>query len=235
MSSYHFQNHMIICGWNHRAQVIIRELQSDPTSTQSEIILIADVESKPIEVEQVSFIKGTVNDETLQRANLAQASTIIILGDDRLDEETRDARVVLTTLTVESINPGVYTIVELVKETYVQYCQRAHADEIIVSSELASHVISRAAINHGVSRLFSDMVSTHIQGTQLNKLPVPRDLIGRPFLEALIQMKQKHHCIILAIEQGVDGKLIANPAADYSLEIYDSLMVISPPPNRIKL
>ncbi|NJK62434.1 MAG: two pore domain potassium channel family protein [Synechococcaceae cyanobacterium SM2_3_1] len=29
MSSYHFQNHMIICGWNHRAQVIIRELQSD--------------------------------------------------------------------------------------------------------------------------------------------------------------------------------------------------------------
>jgi voltage-gated potassium channel len=234
MSSYCFQNHMIVCGWNHRAQVIIRELQSDPASTQSEIILIAEIESKPIEVEQISFIKGAVNDETLQRANLAEASTIIILGDDRLDEESRDARVVLTTLTVESINPDVYTIVELVKETYVQYCERAHADEIIVSSELASQVISRAAVNHGVSRLFSDIVSTHIQGTQLNKLPVPRDLIGCTFLEALIQMKQKHHSIILAVEKGLEGTLIANPSADSYLEANDALIVISPPATRLK-
>jgi voltage-gated potassium channel len=60
--------------------------------------------NRPVSDDNLFFIQGNVTDETLARANLAQAKTIVILGDDRLDAMTRDAKVVLNTLTAESIN-----------------------------------------------------------------------------------------------------------------------------------
>ena len=84
MSNYHFEKHIILCEWNHRAASIIRELRLDPQSTQTPIVLVADIERKPIDSEGLYFIRGHVSDESLNRANLSQASTVIILGDDHL-------------------------------------------------------------------------------------------------------------------------------------------------------
>ena len=41
----------------------------------------------------------------------------------------------LAVLTVESLNPEVYSIVELASEENVRHCERAGADEIIVGAE----------------------------------------------------------------------------------------------------
>ena len=147
MSSYNFEEHLILCEWNHRAKTILKELRLDPQTTRTPIVLIADLERKPIDDRNLYFVQGSVTDETLQRANLAQAKTVIILGDDKLPDSQRDSKVILSTLTIESINRDAYTIVELVHEAYVTTCKRANADEIIVSSELSGMLISQAALN----------------------------------------------------------------------------------------
>jgi voltage-gated potassium channel len=236
MNSYNFENHIILCEWNYRARVILKELRLEPQTQETPIILVANLERKPIDDENLFFIQGQVSDETMNRANLVKAKTVIILGDDSLDYTARDAKVILSTLTVESINPKAYTIVELVDEAYVPTCRRANADEIIVSSELSSMLISQAALNHGISKLVSDLLSTQDGGNQLYKIPIPQSKVGLSFMEVLIYIKQTYQSIVLAVQKGSEGEVISNPPADYQLENNDYLLVIASenPQNREK-
>jgi len=113
MSSYDFEDHLILCEWNHRAREVLQELRSDSRVETAPIVLIAEIDMKPVDDDHLFFVQGSVNEETLGRANIQKAETVIILGDDSLDPSARDAKAVLATLTVESMNPEVYTIVEL--------------------------------------------------------------------------------------------------------------------------
>ncbi|OCQ92597.1 cag pathogenicity island protein Cag26 [Oscillatoriales cyanobacterium USR001] len=226
MGSYTLENHIIVCGWNSRAAVIMNEFHLDPNTEESLIVLIADIEKKPIDHMDFFFIRGQVSDETLSRANLAKAKTVILMGDDSLDAPTRDAKVILSTLTVESINPETYTIVELVDKAYIRTCQRANANEIIVASELSSMLISQAALNHGITKVIYDLLSSE-DGNQLYKISVPASKIGVSFMEVFIYMKQTYQSILLAVQKGIEGEVISNPPSDYLLESGDFLIVVS--------
>jgi voltage-gated potassium channel len=226
MSAFTFNQHIILCEWNHRAHTVFTELRADPQTASIPIVLIASIESKPLDDDDLYFVQGDVNDETLKRAGLPTARTVVVLGDDRLDIRARDARVVLATLTIESINPDVYTIVELMDEANVRYCERARADEIIVGSQLSSGLISRAALHHGMSKLISHLFS-YGQGDELYKIPVPRTMVGRPFLDVLIEMKRAHQSIVLAVQEERVGPLHSNPPADYLLRDSDYLVLMA--------
>jgi len=169
-----------------------------------------------------------VSDETLMAANLREATTVIILGDDKLDYSNRDAKVVLATLTVESLNPDVYTVVELVNESYVATCQRAKADEIIVGSEISSRLMLSAALNHSISLIITELLC-YKYGNQLDKIRVPQSEIGQHFIDVLLHMKQNHHSIVVGIQQGEKGLLLSNPDSNYRLQANDFLIVIRPP------
>jgi voltage-gated potassium channel len=227
MSSFNFEDHVILCEWNYRVQVILNELRADPQTAEAPIVLIADIPNKPIKDENLYFIQGEVNDETLNRANLAKAKTVVIVGDHRMEATARDGKVVLTTLTVESINPNVYTIVELVNEANVAHCQRANANEIIVSNEVSSGLMARAALNHGITKVVSELLSSR-HGNELYKLPLPTAMVGRQFIEAFTEMKQAHQCIVVAVEKANQEAVISNPPADYRFEAGDYLVVIAP-------
>jgi voltage-gated potassium channel len=226
MSSYNFEEHIILCEWNFRARAILKELRVEPQTQQMPIILISDIDRKPIEDENLFLVQGQICDETLNRANLVKANTVIILGDDRLDYTARDAKVVLSTLTVESINPNAYTIVELVDIAYVQTCKRAKADEIIVSNELSSMLISQAALNHGITKVIFDILSCK-DSNHLYKIPVPKSRVGYTFIDVFVYMKQTYQSIVVAVQKGSEGEVISNPLTDYQLEDIDYLIIIA--------
>lgn len=226
MNSYQFERHIIFCEWNDRARAILLELRSATQTKSTPIILIAEADNKPLEDRNLFFIRGNINDETLNRANVSQASTVIILGDDRLEPSARDAKVVLSTLTVESLNPDTYTIVELTDERYLSHCERANADEIIISSGLSSMLISQATLNHGVSKVFTELMSPGI-GNHTKKISLPQTMVGIPFLSALNRTKKEQGSIIIAIEQKETGEILCNPPEDYVLQQNDSLIVIT--------
>ncbi len=226
MRSFDFENHIIICEWNERAREIIRELRMDHRIETAPIVLIAEIESKPIDDDNLYFIQGGITEENLQRANLEKANTVLILGDDDVDANARDAKAVLTTLTVETLNPDVYSIVELVTEANVKHCERANANEIIVGSEFSSKLISRAALDHGISKVLSELLSSRF-GNDLVKIPVPESLQGKNFMDIFTEMKRTNQSIILAVQKGNAGSVISNPPVDYKTEAGDYLIVIS--------
>lgn len=99
------KNHFVICGWNHKAREIIYELRADHGAQHTPIALIADLPELPTEVESVAFVRGEVTPETMRQANLKDARAIMILSDEQLDAFSRDARSILTTLTVKNTHP----------------------------------------------------------------------------------------------------------------------------------
>jgi voltage-gated potassium channel len=219
-------NHIIICEWNHRARAVLKELRADPQTEKMPIVLIADIEEKPVEDPLLAFVRGVVNEESLKMANLAQANTIIILGDDAVETTARDAKVVLTTLTVECMNPNVYSVVELVDKANELHCQRANANEIIIGSELNSHLIASAASDHGISRIISELLSSRY-GNELYSMPVPEHMIGLPFLDIFIAMKTENNIIVFGVQKGRGGEFTSNPDAGYLVCREDYLLVIS--------
>lgn len=226
MSHFQFEHHIIIAEWNKRTTGILEELRSEDATANTPIVLIADIERKPIDDDNLFFVRGNVTDETLEKANLAKARTMIILGNDQLDNRTRDAIVVLSTLTVESINPNVYTIVELVDQSNAITCKRANANEIIIGIEISSRLISQAALNHGISEVISDLLTAQT-GNRLYKIPLPHTESGKSFVDVMVYMKQAHQSIIVGVQKGVEGKVIPNPAVDYVFEPGDYVIVIS--------
>lgn len=226
MSTYTFKKHIILAEWNHRSKAILNELRADSKTAETPVILIADIEEKPTGDDNFFFIKGNINEETLDRANIQQAKTVIVLGDDQIEATARDAKVVLSTLTIETLCPDVYTVVELVDVNNVQHCKRAKADEIIVGNELSSHLIASSAINHGISRIVSELLSTQ-HGNDLYSIRVPDEMIGYTFLELFTKMKQEKQSIVLGVQKEHDGLLTTNPHSDYTLDEGDYMIVIS--------
>ncbi len=226
MCAADFQDHLILCEWNHRTRAIIKELRADSHTKDLKIVLMANIDEKPVDDHNLFFVKGSVCEETLEKANIIQAKTIIVLGDDSLDAISRDAKVVLATLTIESIAPSVYSVVELVDEANVMHCRRAQADEIIVGSVLSSRLIASAAIDHGISRVVSELLSTEY-GNELFSIPLPDGLVGNTFLDVFTMMKRDRQSIVLGVLKGHNSEHISNPPSDYIFEKEDRLIVVS--------
>jgi voltage-gated potassium channel len=221
-----FRDHIILCEWNHRAAAILRDLRTDPKTAQTPIVLIADLPAKPVDDDNLHFVTGHVTDETFRRANLLDAQTVLILGDDRLEPTARDAKVVLACLTVENINRDAYTIVELVSDTNMRHCLRAGANEIIVDDDVTSGMIVRAALDHGITKVISGWLSAD-HGDELYKINVPKELMRKPFGEILGPMKTQFGCLVIGVEHNANGQIVSNPPADSILEPGDQLVVVA--------
>ncbi len=231
MGSYDLEGHIILCEWNDRTHEILRDLRADSRSSRSPILLLADVEAKPVDDEHLYFVRGEVNEENLKRACIEKAATVVIVGDRRLDYTARDAKAVLAILTVETLNPDVYSIVELASEDNVRHCERAHADEVIVGAEFSSRLISSATLDHGITKILSEILSAQY-GNDLISVPVPTSHAGHPFLELFSEMKRDQGMIVLAIQRHGSNEVVTNPGTDVLVGADDRLVVISSRPER---
>jgi voltage-gated potassium channel len=217
-------NHFVICGWNYKAREICDDLRADLDTTHAAVVLIADLPEKPLEAPQFFFVRGEVTLETMALANMGAARIAMVLGDERLDAFSRDARTILTTLTIKTAYPHLYTCVELVEAKNLTHCQLARADEIIVSGALSSGLLVRAALDPGVTRVVSELLDS--QGHELYLTHAPAAAVGKPFLDVLTLLKQQYNALMVAIQRH-DGRLLTNPAATYHIEANDRLYLIA--------
>jgi len=129
-------------------------------------------------------------------------------------------------MTVKNAAPYLYTCVELMDPKNMDHCTMAKADEIIIVGELSTNLLVQAAMNHGITRLISELVSNRY-GNDLYKVKVPSYLIGKSFFQALCDLKEKEDIICIGIEDKAGSTLKSNPDNDYILKTKDYMVVIS--------
>lgn len=220
------KGHFLICGWNYKVAEIVEEMRADRKAKDKSIVLIADLAEKPLDDPYTFFISGEVNVETLKKANLSEASAVLITSDDQLDSYARDAKVVFNTLTIRTVRENIYICAEISDAKNMKHCKMAGANEIIVIGELSSNLLVQAALDHGITQIISELVSNRF-GNGLYKIKPPEHLVGKTFIEVLSILKDEKNAIPVAIASNGSDRLLSNPPREYTIQSDDVLVIIS--------
>jgi voltage-gated potassium channel len=215
-----FRNHIVVCGWNATAREAIEELRSDDFKRR--IVLIHDSDRNPAEG-QVYFVRGDpTSTEDLDRADIGDAEAALVFPASASNEA--DMRSILTVMAIESVAPHVRTVAEVNNPRHVEHFKRAHADEVLVTPRLASHLLARAALYPGLSDLVTDMVSGG-EGSELYRVVVPDDYAGLAIDEASRRLRDEHHATLLAVNR--EGATFMNPGSDFVVAAGDEALVVA--------
>ena len=228
MGTFKGSDHLLICGWSPKGFEIIRELRAKEVEDAREIVILADLETDPVDQKRRHLRprepRATVHD--LLRAGLDRVSTVIVLADasNASDEpDDLDARSLLTTLAIESINPDAYSCVEVIRSENRQHFERTNADELVVSAELTGSLLAASARTHGLTAVIADLL-THPEGQELYRVPVPPEIAGQTVRHALEELKDVHDSLLVGVF--TDGSCTVNPPGTTVLAPDDELLVV---------
>ena len=133
-------------------------------------------------------------------------------------------RSILTIMAIEAVAPHVRTVVEANNPRHVEHFRRAHADEVLVTPRLASHLLARAALYPGLSELVTDMVSGGT-GSELYRVNIPDEYVGLTVGETSHRLQAEHRAMLLAISRG-DNTLV-NPDPDLIVSADDEVLIVA--------
>jgi len=220
MGAAGYTEHIVVCGWNTTARDLIQELKGDEFTTK--VVLLHDAERNPAG-DGVYFVRGDItNTDDLDRCGVRDAHAAIVFPSDRSDEA--DMRSILAVMAIESIAPNVRTVVEANNPMHVDHFRRADADEILVTSRLASRLLARSALYPGLSELVTDIVSGG-GGSELYRVALPDGYVGLSIDELSAKLRGDHRATLLAVTR--DGSSMTNPPADFRLAAGDDAVVVA--------
>lgn len=220
MGASGYSGHIIVCGWNPTARDLIAELATDDYETK--VVVIHTAEKNPCG-RGVYYVSGDVtNADDLKRAGIEEAVAAVVCPADSSDES--DMRSILAILAIEAVAPQVRTVVEVNNPKHVEHFRRAEADEILVTSRLASRLLARTSLYPGLTELVTDIVSGG-EGSELYRVTLPEQYIGLSIDALSAQMRSEHSATLLAVTR--DGRAHVNPPSDFVLQPGDDAVVVA--------
>jgi voltage-gated potassium channel len=220
MGAAGYRGHIVVCGWNPTARDLIAELNTD--DYEAKIVVIHTAEKNPCGP-GVYYVSGDVtNEDDLKRAGIEEAVAAVVCPADASDES--DMRSILAILAIESVAPQVRTVVEVNNPKHVEHFRRAEADEILVTSRLASRLLARTSLYPGLTELVTDIVSGG-EGSELYRVTLPEAYVGLSIDALSAQMRSEHKATLLAVTR--DGRAHVNPPADFVLAPGDDAVVVA--------
>ena len=220
MGASGYRDHIVVCGWNTTARDLIDELQGD--EYKAKIVVLANVEKNPAG-HKVYFVRGdTTSAEDLHRAGIEEAAAALVFPAKSTNEA--DMHSILTVMAIESIAPRVRTVAEVNNPAHVEHFERAHADEVLVTSRVASRLLARSALYPGLTGLVTDIVSGGA-GSELYRVNLPDDYCGLSVDDLSTRLRSEHHATLLAISRG--SQTWVNPPTDFVLQPMDDALVVA--------
>ncbi|NES67541.1 MAG: potassium channel protein [Okeania sp. SIO2D1] len=227
-----FQNHIIICGWNRKAEIIVQECQAAHPKEGVAMVIVAQLdEEQPVFDTNYRGQVRFLNDDftkvpVLRQAGIDRASTCIILADQShgRSEQDADARTILAALTTEKLNPEVYTCAELIHQEYGYHLDMGHVNNYVVSEEQNGFLLAQAALNPGLMVVFKELF-TYKQGNKFYHLPIGKDWLGQSFFDLFVELKRSHNAILIAVYNHM-GEFRINPD-EYIFNSGDQIIVIT--------
>jgi voltage-gated potassium channel len=217
-SGYH--DHIVICGWNATARDLVDELRTD--DYRAKLALVHRADRSPAG-SGVYFVNGDPTDVAdLERAGIRDAKAALIFPASPTDDA--DMRSILTIMAIESVAPQVRTVAEVNNPRHVEHFRRAHVDEVLVTSSLASRLLARSALYPGLTGLVTDIVSGGA-GSELYRVYLPQEYVGVSVDEASARLRAEHRATLLAIGRGTST--IVNPTTDFCVEAGDEALVVA--------
>lgn len=225
------RDHVIICGWNTKAEIILEEFAASGVDSDAMIVVVAQWEHDPPnlpaaqQARVVFFNDDFTRVAVLKQVGIHRAKTCIILADTtHRSEQDADARTILAALTVEKLNADVYTCAELHHADYGSHLEMGHVNDYVVSTEHSAYLMAQAALSRGLVGVFAELL-THQRGNQFYRLPLTPDWHGRTFDELMPAVRTQHQALLVGVHRE-EGGVLMNPKS-YTFAAGDEIVVIA--------
>jgi voltage-gated potassium channel len=213
------RDHMIVCGWSRKAEIIIREFIAAYPADDRPIVVLAEFDggvphlTDTASRARVQFLNDDFTKlEALEKAGVRRAARCILLADTSRGRKERDAdaRTVLAALTIERLNPAIYTVAEIHRREHAHHLEMGKVNDYVVSGEQSAFLLAQSAITRGVMSVFSELL-TREHGNRFSRCSLTHKWQGKTFLELMVHMKEEHNALLVGVEEG--DRIVVNPTA----------------------
>ncbi len=200
------QDHIIICGFNRNIVGVIQSIRTAAGGSVPTVVLINDHPESVIAevVDQfpgmpIRFVTGDYTLEgTLRRAAVTKAAAVLILAEAGREDSKPDERTLLATLAIKSLVETIRVCVELQDAANEVHLRRAGVDYIVFSSEYNGFLLANAVLSPGIPQAIRDLMQGG-DGGGLMRRPMPGDLVGMSFRDAVVQFMDRHGMILVGV------------------------------------
>lgn len=241
--SLEMSDHLVLCNWSPRALEWIREVHSNIVADKRPVVLIHDNLDEVVLPDKqddpafndVYIVKGDpANEVILRRARVPLAHSVVILADDRQGPHA-DGKSIVCCIAVKNVCKGEHqpnVVVECRDLKYRSHMRKAGADEIISAAEFGVRLLARAALFHGMTRVYQELLTVGRDANEMYLMPIPAALVGQNFAEAaglfLADRANRHASLLIGIYRG--EKMMLNPVGNEAgpLREGDELILLCP-------
>ena len=149
MNPINTKNHILIIGWNMKGNNIITRLHNDLAFKNVEIVILANLDNKPVDDDAVFFVryKNLLDTKALRKASAEHAQKIIILANYDL-KFGADAFTTTHCMLARKLNATAQLVVEMLNINAREYFEIAGANSIIGVGELGGLMITEACLGN---------------------------------------------------------------------------------------
>lgn len=229
--------HTVIFGWNRAGPTVLLELFAGGTRNAA-VVLVTEhkqlVPELPASGFREELLYPVVGDytrvEVLERVNIREADTAILLADSQVprSDQDRDARTVLAALTIEKLHPDIFTVAELTNRQNEELLRLAHVEEIVVADEYGATIMGSASRNRGLVSIVDEILSSQY-GNSFRKVVVTSAWAGSAIRDIYPRLKEEEDAVLVALvraEDGVEKDVVVNPPLDAVARKGDRLVVL---------
>ncbi|RQW07466.1 MAG: potassium channel protein [Calditrichaeota bacterium] len=216
------KNHIILCGWNHTAEQILKVIFS--SHSVPSVVLINQLAEDQVQNimftfrdKPLQFVRGDfAQEEILSRANLTKARAVIIIPDASAGLTVRsDEKTILTAFSVKAIHPKVELYAHILDRDNEPYLKKAQVNDYIVSDAFSGILLGEMVTSPGVSQSIRQMI--HGGDTRnLIREPLPAELSGKTFGDAIYYYRQRNQLPIGVVKEQKSLSLSHILTEDYS-------------------
>jgi len=213
LESINFEDHIIICGWNNRAETIIETFFQLAKQKPPKIIMVNELPEDEINSildrfskNKVKFIRGDyTRNAALERAGIKDAKTIILLPNlFQYEALVADEKTLLATLNIKSSYPKKKVIAFIMNPENEIHVKRARADEVIVSDQFVDYFVASDVLEPGMSNIVSKLLSAK-SDHRLSTVAIPSRFRGKTFAEVAQFFRNQHHMVALGVLAEVES------------------------------
>ncbi|MEM9456062.1 MAG: potassium channel protein [Myxococcota bacterium] len=209
-----------------RVEAVLTELRTDDKTKDAAVVLVdADLEELPEELVQAGlrFVRGDPSKEsTLERACFRDARFAIVLSSDPNDPSSDDANLAAA-LTLEHLNPEIFTVSECIDPEHVGLLYRAGCDAVVCLTALATNLVVHELLDPGLQKVIGE-ATNNLSGQSFYLVSVEQ-AEGKRYADAREVLEQRG-CAAMGLEQ--KGKMVLNPEANTVLQVGDRVVCIAP-------
>lgn len=205
--------HLIICGWNQHSVDVLSAVKEHIRDRKfADVVLVGNLGQEMFfDIKErfpalnIRYVRGNYSkDSVLKRANVQEASTVVIFSDESMDPKKADDLTILTTLAIKSENSKVKVIAELNQSENVTHLKRANVDEVILNGEFNGYLLSNATFSPGIGNFVRGLLKDQRDGG-ITEREVPHEFVGRSFSELSEFFRKESRDILIGVMSRVES------------------------------